>query len=484
MKSKIKKNLAYQTIYQLLNTALPLITSPYLARVLGASQQGIFSYTQSIVDYFTLFAMLGVTNYGVRTIAACGDNRRERNINFWNIYIFQFVLSIIAMIVYDGVYLYHFCDKNRLIAFIQGFYILGALIDINWLFFGVEQFEITIKRSIFIRLLSFLGILLLVKQPADLWIYTFIMAGSTVFSNAIMWKFLHRIVDFSAFKYINMNSVCKHIKPNLMLFIPLMAMSVYHTMDKTMLGLLSTYEQTGFYYNSDKVINIPIGIINGIGVVMLPRMSSLAEIGDREQSIKIFNMSIELITCVSSAMAFGIAAISKEFIPVFFGDGFDTCAMLIIVLAPVLIIKSLSQTSRMQYLIPNHLEKIFIQSVFAGAISNFIANFFLIEKYGAMGAVIGTLIAEFVTCVWQYEQMSKFIAVKKTIVKSVIYIFIGFLMFLIVRMLAYIIPDGFIGIIIEITVGSIIYIVFVLITWFVTKNTLLTLVKCNLKKGA
>ena len=262
MKSKIKKNLAYQTIYQLLNTALPLITSPYLARVLGASQQGIFSYTQSIVDYFTLFAMLGVTNYGVRTIAACGDNRRERNINFWNIYIFQFVLSIIAMIVYDGVYLYHFCDKNRLIAFIQGFYILGALIDINWLFFGVEQFEITIKRSIFIRLLSFLGILLLVKQPADLWIYTFIMAGSTVFSNAIMWKFLHRIVDFSAFKYINMNSVCKHIKPNLMLFIPLMAMSVYHTMDKTKLGLLSTYEHTGFYYNSDKVINIPIGIIN------------------------------------------------------------------------------------------------------------------------------------------------------------------------------------------------------------------------------
>lgn len=86
--SKLKKNLGYQTIYQILNTCIPLITSPYLARVLGAEKQGVFSYTQSIVNYFTLFAMLGVVNYGTRTIADCGSDRKKRSKTFWNIYIY------------------------------------------------------------------------------------------------------------------------------------------------------------------------------------------------------------------------------------------------------------------------------------------------------------------------------------------------------------------------------------------------------------
>ena len=98
--SKLKKNLGYQTIYQILNTCIPLITSPYLARVLGAEKQGVFSYTQSIVNYFTLFAMLGVVNYGTRTIADCGKDRGKRSKTFWNIYMLQLCCTVISISVY------------------------------------------------------------------------------------------------------------------------------------------------------------------------------------------------------------------------------------------------------------------------------------------------------------------------------------------------------------------------------------------------
>lgn len=151
--SKLKKNLGYQTIYQILNTCIPLITSPYLARVLGAEKQGVFSYTQSIVNYFTLFAMLGVVNYGTRTIADCGKDRGKRSKTFWNIYILQLCCTVISISVYTF-YLTQICSQNIYIAFLQIFYLLGSLVDINWLFFGVEKFKITVSRNMVIRICS------------------------------------------------------------------------------------------------------------------------------------------------------------------------------------------------------------------------------------------------------------------------------------------------------------------------------------------
>ena len=393
--SKLKKNLGYQTIYQILNTCIPLITSPYLARVLGAEKQGVFSYTQSIINYFTLFAMLGVENYGTRTIANCGDDREKRSKSFWNIYFFQMCCTLLSIGIYV-VYLTRICSQNVYIAFLQIFYLLGSLVDINWLFFGVEKFKTTVSRNMIIRISSVVLILSTVRKPSDLWIYTLIMAGSTFLSNIILWFFASKEVDVKAIRTVSKKEVVKHIKPNLVLFVPLMAMSVYHIMDKTMLGLLSTYKQVGYYYNADKIINIPIGILIGIGTVMLPRMTALNSNGLINEAKKLFLLSIELIVAVSSAMACGIFAISVEFTPLFFGSGYDECIRVIMMLSPILVIKGLSLVVRMQYLIPNQKEKIFIESVFWGAGINLIVNLLLIVRLGALGAAIGTMAAELV----------------------------------------------------------------------------------------
>lgn len=474
-KSKLKKNLIYQTLYEIISTCIPLITSPYLARVLGAAQQGVFSYTQSIVNYFVLFSHLGIISYGTRTIAGCGADREKRTLVFWNIFAFQFLISIISLIGY-GNYLVYICRENKFIAIIQGLYILGSLVNINWLFSGCEQFELTVKRNFFIRCISLVAIMTMVKSREDLWIYTVIMAGSTFLSNAVLWKFVNRLVDYNGLRKISKMRIRTHIKPILILFVPVIAGTVFHVMDKTMLGLLSTYEETGFYYNADKVINIPISIIGGISTVMLPRMSALVEMGEKKTSERLFNFSLEGIVLVSSAMAFGIAAVSKEFTPLFFGEGFEACIYLIMMLAPVLIIKSLSQTSRAQYLVPNHYEKIYIQSVFLGAAVNLCVNLMLISRFGAMGAVVGTLIAEAVTCFWQYFRMRRLIAYGKSMTRSMIYVLFGIVMFIVVRIVALLPVNNLVGLGLEIVIGGCVFTSMCLVYWIVSKNPLMAMV--------
>lgn len=469
--SKLKKNLTYQTVFQLLNTCIPLITSPYLARTLGADSQGVFSYTQSIVNYFVLFAMLGVTNYGTRTIASCKNEKHECSVTFWNIYVFQCLTSLLAMIFYL-LYIVFVCKENYIIACIQVIYLLGALLDINWLFFGVEKFVITVNRSIIIRIISLIAILVLVKSSNDLWIYTIIMAGSTFLSNIVLWGYVRKIIYMSDFKEISITGIIKHIKPNLILFIPLLAMSIYHIMDKTMLGILSTYEQTGFYYNADKVINIPISIINGVGTVMMPRMTTLVEAKNERESEKLFYYSLEIIIVASTTMTFGISAISNEFVPLFFGKGFESCIYLVMALSPVLIVKSLSQTARMQFLIPTHKEKIFIESVLVGAIVNFFVNYFLIPLWGAMGAVVGTLVAETVTCGWQYFRMRKMTPLGNILLKLVVYLVIGLIMFCVIRIIAFLPVSSVLLLCIEVVGGGIVFILLCFIYWNITKNPL------------
>jgi len=474
-KSSLKKNLAFQTIYQIINTCIPLITSPYLARALGATSQGIFSYTQSIVNYFTLIAMLGVVNYGTRTIALCGEDKKKRSETFWNIYVFQAAASVVSLVGYV-LYAVLICKENQLIAILLSFYVLGSLFDISWLWSGVEKFDYIVKLSLLTRLLYLAAILIFVKSPSDLWIYALIISGGTFFGAAIMWSGIGKIIDFKSIKSIRPNLIASHIKPNLVLFVPLLAMSVYHIMDKTMLGFFSTYDESGYYYNADKVINIPIGVIGGIQTVMLPRMTNLIK-EDTSKSEKVLALCLEVVIAIATAMAFGIAAVAKEFTPVFFGKGFDACILLIMALSPVLIIKGFSNTARFQVLVPMQKERILIEAVIIGAISNLIINLICIPKLGAMGAIIGTVLSELIACIWEYVKIGRFIDLSHILVRCFAYFPIGGIMFLVVRLASRYNLSGLIGLVIEICIGGLVYMAFCLFYWKSTKNPILKMLK-------
>lgn len=469
--SSVKKNLGYQTLYQILATCLPLITSPYLSRKLGATQLGIYSFTNSVVLYFTLFAMLGTVNYGTRSIAAVKEDTEKCGKTFWNIYLLQAGMATVATIIYLC-YLVFICEENRLIAFIQMFQILNCFLDINWLFFGLEKFKVTVTRNIFVKAVCFILLFVLVKNENDLWKYAVLMVASNIISQLILWKNLPLFCK-KAF-HIDLPEIKRHIRPNLVLFVPLLAMSVYHVMDKTMLGIMSTKEQVGYYYNADKLVNIPLTIINGVGTVLLPRITYLLSNDKKIEANNLFCTSIEGVALASTAMSFGIAAVANEFIPFFFGKGFVASISIAMVLAPVLVAKGISNTVRTEFLIPNRMENKFLASVIAGAVTNLFANILLIPKLGGFGAAIGTLLAEIVACVWQIAATWRKVDLKKTLLSSSAFILFGGIMFIVVRYLARCLNIHIIlTVFAEISAGFIIYVLLVLIYLRVTKNPLL-----------
>lgn len=451
--ASIKKNLGLQTAYQILETCLPLITSPYLSRVLGASQLGIFSYTQSIANYFTMFAMLGFNNYGTRLIASVSENVKERSKTFWSIYSLQFAASLIAIIGYSG-YLICVCKENLIIGIIQTLSIAACFLNINWLFFGLEKFAITVTHNMIIRVITVILILSLVKGPEDLWIYTLLMVSDTFFRQAVLWRYVPKVIQKARFTH---SDIAGHVRPAINLFIPVLAMSVYHVMDKTMLGVLSNYEQSGFYYNADKVINIPLGIINGIGTVMLPRISALIAKKEVEKADSLFIQSMEGTILAACALAFGIAAIVREFVPLFFGTDYMPCVNLIVVLAPVLIIKGCTFSVRSQYLIPHNMDRVYIISAFVGAAVNLVINFVTIPILGAMGAVTGTLAAELTACFFQLWFIRKRIDCSKMLTHTLLFLVFGVVMFIMVRFVGNGLGRGWGVLILEIAAGVIVY---------------------------
>jgi O-antigen/teichoic acid export membrane protein len=176
----VKKNFIYNFIYQILILILPLITVPYVSRVLGADGVGTYSYTYSIAYYFMIIAMLGLNNYGNRRIAKVRDNKEDLSKEFWSIYKLQLITSSIMIILYF-LYVSLFATKYKLIAFIQILYVASSMLDINWFFFGIEKFKLTITRNTIIKVFSLILIFIFVKNENDLWKYTTILSSSILF---------------------------------------------------------------------------------------------------------------------------------------------------------------------------------------------------------------------------------------------------------------------------------------------------------------
>ena len=446
----VKKNFIYNTIYQILLVILPLITAPYISRTLGANAVGVYSYTNSVAYYFILIAMLGISNYGNRTIASVRDNKEKLNEKFSSIYTLQFILFIIAIISYV-VYSLFIASENNMIFLLQTFYVVSGLLDISWLFFGLEQFKLTVFRNVVIKILTVISMFIFVKDISDLWIYTLIMSLGTFISQLYLWFYVKKFVTF---KKVSFRNITENIKPIIILFIPVIAYSIYKVMDKIMLGNMSNYSEVGYYNNAEKIINIPMGIITALGTVMLPRMSNMVANGKNDKSKQYISLSVKVVTIISSAIAFGLMGISNVFTPVFFGEGFEPSAKIIYLLSITVFFISWANVVRTQYLMPNNYDKIYVISTVIGGIVNLIINLLLIPKYAAVGAAIGTIFAEFSVMIMQVIAVRKEISVLKYIFEYMPVLIIGFCMMFIVNWLGTLIGDSIVTIVIQILVGG------------------------------
>ncbi|TCL58099.1 O-antigen/teichoic acid export membrane protein [Kineothrix alysoides] len=398
MGSQVKKNYIYNVIYRLSICILPLIVTPYVARVLGAGQVGLYAFSSTVACYFIMFGKLGLDNYGNRSIASCRDDIEKRSKVFWGIYAMQAVTSIISILLFILLIVTVF-KADSVVYWMQLMYVCSILFDVSWFFYGMERFRITMIRSLISRTLIIIGVFIFVHSEKDLWIYTCVMSACFLLEQLLLVPYLYRQIKWVSLKK---EDITCHIVPNLKLFVPLLALSSYHWMDKIMLGVMTKSTAiVAFYTYAENIINLPKGIMSALDTVMLPRISNLVANERIEEGMRKMRNAIRFNSFVSCALCFGIAGVSPVFIPWFFGEEYVPAIVLTMELAMVMIPMSLAEMVQTQYLIPFKRENIYIRSVTLGAVTDIVLNLLLIPSFGASGAVIGTLCAEVLVCVYQ-----------------------------------------------------------------------------------
>lgn len=451
--NSVKKNFMYNVIYQILILLTPLITAPIISRALGSEGLGIFTYTTSVVEYFLLFAMLGFQNHGIRSISRVRDNEEKVSKQFWSIYYLQIIVTLIVVAVYL-IYIFFITQKYFWIYLIHLMIILSSLFDVSWFFYGMEEFKIMVFRNIVIRILVLLAVIFFVKRPEHLWLHTSIIAFSSLLTTFSLWIFLRKYIFFVRF---NFNDVIKNLRPALIFFIPNLAVGAYIIMDKVMIGQLATVSQVAYYSNAEKITNIPMGIIGAFATVMLPRSSYLARSGDFEKVKNSINISMEFSTFLGSLFMFGIVAVGPLFAPIFFGQEFAVSGQLTVFLAITILFKSWNSVIRTQYLIPFDMEKQFSLAVITGAVTNLILNIILIPRFNAQGAIFATILSEFSVLAVEMYYSKNNIEYKKIIVKNSKYIFIGAIMYFVIRFSQNFLGVNLISIFIQAVIGGIFY---------------------------
>lgn len=453
MQNSILKNLSYNVILQIVLMILPLISIPYVSRVLGNEGIGIYSFTLSLTQYFIILGSIGLALYGNRQIAYVRDDKELLSRTFWSVLILRVATTSIALIVYYSL----FWNSKDLffIRMIQAIHIIASMFDITWLYVGLEEFKRIVTRNLFIKIVGLVAIFVFIKSQNDVVLYTWINIAMSIGSSLIMWFYVPKLLVKT---HIHYKDIQPHFKPALRLFIPQIASQVYVMLDKTMIGYLSTYEQVGFYTQSDRIIKSIQELVATLGTVMLPRMSYIFSKGDTSQMKVYLNQNLKAVSYVSLPMFFGIVAVAPEFVPWFFGPGYEPVILIMQSVASVLVFISLSSVLGVQYLIPSNRVNEFTFSIVLGAIINLSLNFTFIPKYGAMGAVMGTIAAEFVVMAVQLILLKNIITFSTFFSSLIKYTLASILMVISIRFMTQYLSINPLTTILQVGLGFFIYI--------------------------
>lgn len=392
-KLSLKANFLFNLIIQLVTYIIPLITAPYLSRVLSPEGIGQNSFANSICSYFTMVIAFGFLTYGTKAISEKKDRKKEYSIVFWNIFFSRGLLFVFCFIIYFLMaYLWGFgsvVDKN--IFLIYSLVLVNSFLTIDYLFQGLENFRILSLLNIGCNILAAIGYFLFVKESSDLLIYITIFVTKNLLISALSWLFAFKRLDRPHFKEIH---VFSSLKDNLFYFLPTIAISIYTVLDRTMLGYLSTTSEVGYYEEAYKIISLVTGLMNAISPVMLSRVSALVKEGkEKEAEDKIVKMG-EVYFLLGFPILLGLYAVSRYFIPAFFGEAYLPSVAVIYWLIPLVMIIPISNQIGNVYFVVRGKVGMTTWFFLAGALLNFSTNFLSIPYLGAAGAAITSLAAE------------------------------------------------------------------------------------------
>lgn len=453
MSKSVSKNYIYNVSYQLLLLITPFITTPYLSRVLEPSGIGTYSYTYSIVSYFILLASLGVADYAQREIAYQQDNPHLQSRTFYEVNIIRTLLVGLSLCLY---YFIISCfPGSHLIYWYQALNILAVLFDISWFFQGLEEFGKIVLRNFIIKLISIILIFVLIHEPTDLNKYVCLIGMMNVLSGLSIWLYLPKYLVSVPHQEIK---PFRNFSIIIQIFLPQIAIQIYTVLDKTMIGIMTGSPlENGYYEQAEKVVKLSLTIVTSLGTVMLPRIAYAYAHKDFETIKTNMMRSYRFVWFLTMPMFCGFIAISNNFVPWFFGPGYEKVVPLMQILSGLVIAIGLSNVTGIQYLLPTNQQNKLTFTVVCGAIINFVLNLFFIPLYQSIGAAIASLIAEITVTAVQFYIVKNLFSITQILRLSLRYFASGFLMFIVTYLLNYKLIPSVIHTFIIITIGCFLY---------------------------
>lgn len=393
--ASVKSNIILNGINTITGIIFPVITFPYAARILLPEGIGAVNFLNSIINYIVLLTSIGIPLYAVKEVAKYRDDKSQRDKITVEILILSTILCLLGYVaVWMLAKFVPQIHEQAALFYVLSITILFTAIGVNWFYQGIEDFKFITIRAIIIRTLSAIALFIFVKNSSDLIFYGWILVGSTVGNNIINFFHLRKHISLRNISYNELNFY-RHLKPALQVFILNMIISLYIQLNSVMLGFLSGDTAVGYFAAGTKISHIGLTIISSLGTVLLPRCSNLLKAGDIQGFNRIIHKSLNTTLALSLPMTVGLMILATPVTIIFCGSEYYDAIPVLLLNAPVVIFISLTNLMGIQILYPKDKINIVIWSVSGGAIFNLIINFLLIPPYGATGAAISTLIAEF-----------------------------------------------------------------------------------------
>ena len=448
---KVIKNYLYNLSYQILTIILPIITVPYVTRIFTSEDLGNYGFYNSIVSYFSLFAMLGIGIYGTKQIAAA----RNVSSTFWNIYAIQLTASILALFVYV-ITLVSIPKMSGMVPIILGIVLLTKMIDISWLFTGKEDFKKITLRNTMVKVAGVISIFTFIKSSEDLYLYIFLIVIFDFLGQFVMWIPAKKFIKRPSF---DTKIIKKNLHPIVLLFLPQVAISLYVVLDRTLLGLLGSYSDVGIYEQGQKLTSILLTVVSSLGAVMLPRVANLLSERKEKEAQNMVRFSFILYNLIIFPMIFGLIAINEIFVKLFLGQNFQDVKYVLYIIVFNIMFIGWTNILGYQVLVVRNKNKEFMLSTTIPAIVSVAVNIAVIPFFGYIGASITSVVVEFLVFAiqWYYSRniINKNLLFNKDLVKIICSSLVMFGAVILCKMTLGL--DGIIGLIIYLAVGGISY---------------------------
>lgn len=396
----IKKNFVMNAILTMSQFIFPLITFPYVSRILLPVGTGKVSFATSVISYFTMFAQLGIPTYGIRRCAQARDDKMELTRVTHELFFINLVMSGVAyLILFLALAFVPRLQGDRTLYLVVSLNIIFTCVGIDWMYQGLEEYTYITVRSIIFKFIALVAMFAFIHHKSDYLIY----GGISIFAASAS-----NVLNFiNARKHIYMHPVGgyqlkRHLKPVLVFFAMSVATTVYTNLDTVMLGFMKTDTDVGYYNAAVKIKSILVSIVTSLGAVLLPRASYYVEQGDLEKLRRISSKALNFVLIIACPLALYFILFAKEGIRFLSGPAYGGAVLPMQWIQPTIIFIGLTNILGLQILVPLGKEKYVLYSEIAGAVTDFVINWFLIPKFASTGASIGTLAAEFVVLVVQF----------------------------------------------------------------------------------